>query len=707
MKKILASILCICLTSCGGDKEAEMPTAKKVPTEIKLDHGGVINDDYAWMHDANWPGPVKDQKIMDHLRAENAYIDSFFADVKENTDKLFEEIKGRIKLADVTVPVKKDDYYYYSRIEENMSYPVYCRKKGNMEANEEIILDLNELASNQKYMDVGAISVSHDHRYLAFAVNFTGDEKYTIKVLDLQHQQSVPDTIENTKGDIVWHKDIPGFFYAPMDSSMRCFDVNFHKLGTQNSEDQNIYHEKDHRFFVSLGQTNSREYLVIDSSTPSENESYIVPLGGDNFALQLVKERRDGITYSTEHNGNHIYILTNDQGPNFRLARSHINDLDEALWKNYIPIDDDRYLSSFDVTRDYFILNYKVKGLPQIKVLNIKDSTAKIVKFPDESFTAYGYSTNFDENDIRIDYSSLIRPRITYAYNFSNATKSILKEKEVLGDYNHENYQVKRLWAKNDDVKVPISLFYKKDKFKADGTNPLYLTGYGSYGIAYPPRFRSDFISLADRGFVVAIAHVRGGDDLGYKWYEDAKLLDKKNTFEDFIASAEHLVEEGYTSSGNIAIQGGSAGGMLVGVAMNMRPELFKAVIANSPSIDTLGKLLDSKIMGTPYHYRELGNPEEKEYFDYIASYSPYENVRAANYPNVYTNIGTSDPRVPYSGALKWASKLREHNKDKKSVILVRSDINAGHFGASDRFKALREYAEQYMFLFKTFGIEK
>lgn len=705
MKKILALVLCSLLASCGGKDEASEPKAKKIPTTINLENGAKLKDNYAWMHDKNWPGPIKDQMVMDHLKSEEAYIDVYFKDTQEQQNQLFEELKGRIKLADVSVPVQRDDYFYYTRTEEEESYPIYCRKKGSLDAEEEVILNVNDLANGQKYVSVGAISISHDHRFMAYSVNFNGDEKYTIKVVDLENQQSIPDTIENTKGNIVWHKTLGGFFYAPTDPSMRCFDVNFHKLGTSPKEDTNIFHEKDHRFFVSIGKTNSREYLVIDTSTPSENESYILPLSSEEMKPILVKEKRENVTYSTEHNGEHIYILTNDLGPNFRLARSHIRDLEESIWKNYIPVDEDKYLSSFDVTEDYFILNYKVNGLPQIKILNIKDASAKVVSFPDEAFTAYGYSTNYANNDIRIDYSSLIRPKITYAYNFSNATKSILKEKEVFGGYDHQNYMVKRLWAPNGEINVPISLFYRKDKFEQNGGNPLYMTAYGSYGMGYPPYFRSDFVSLADRGFVVAIAHVRGGDDLGYKWYEDAKLLDKKNTFEDFIACSNYLISEKYTSEGNIAIQGGSAGGMLVGAAINMKPELFKAAIANSPSVDVLGKLLDSNLMGTPYHYRELGNPEEREYFDYIASYSPYENVKDAKYPNIYTNIGIYDPRVPYSGALKWAAKLREHNKGK-NVILVRSDLDAGHFGASDRFKALREIAEQYMFLFKVFGIK-
>lgn len=702
MLRIFSIIFCLLLASCGGDK-GKAPKATKLLHETKLANGEVLQDYYHWMRDANWPKEVSDKKILDHLNAENKYLDDYFADQKENKEKLFEEMKGRIKLADISAPIKRDNYFYYTRTEEDKSYPIYCRKEGSMDSEEEILLNVNELSKGHEYTQLGSFSVSEDHNLLAYSVDFSGGEKYEIKVLDLRTREYLPDHIENVIGSIIWHKEKHGFFYLPRSEDMRIHNVKYHELGTEVNHDKIIYHEKDQKFSVGIGKSSSREYLLIYAGTASECEYRILPLKSDEMKPILIQERMPNVIYSIEHNGNFIYKLTNEFGSNMSISRVALNDIQDNIWRTYIPVDDKKYLESFDVTEDHMMLNYKVSGLPLIKILHIKDAIARIVKFPDEAYTAYAYTTNYEEDDLRIDYSSLNRASIVYKYDFDHGKLEVLKEKEVLGGYNPDDYEVKRLMANNGDIMIPISLIYRRDMFKDDGSNPLLLYGYGSYGIAVPPSFRTQYVSLLDRGFVFAIAHIRGGDDLGYSWYESAKLLSKKNTFEDFIACAKHLVDEKYTIKGNITISGGSAGGMLVGAAMNMEPELFKAVIASSPSVDVLTNMLDKDLLGTPFHYTELGNPEDKEYFDYIKSYSPYHNISKKYYPYVYADIGISDPRVPYYSAAKWVAKLRAHSKSGNPVFL-RVNMGSGHFGASDRFEWLKEYAEQFVFVLDAYG---
>lgn len=707
MRKFFSICLVFVLASCGNndDKGFTPPKAAKVLHETKLSNGAILQDYYHWMRDKAWPKGVHDKKILAHLKAENDYVDTYFKDQKDNKTKLYEEMKARIKLADISAPIKRDDYYYYTRTEADSSYPIYCRKQGSLEAPEEIILDVNELAKGQKYTIVGSIAVSEDHNLLAYSVDFTGQEKYKLRILDLRNYQYLPDEIDNVTATIIWHREKEGFFYVPKNEKLRTDCVKFHALGSDVPNDKVVYKEKDDMFGVSIGRTSSREYLIVYSGTASENELQIVPLKGDDFSPQLVKARQNGVIYSIQHNADYIYALTNEFGSNMSIIRSNLQQMEDNIWRTYIPLDEEKYLEDFDMTEDHMMLNYKASGLPLIKILHVKDAIAKIVKFPDASYVANAYTTNFDEDDIRVNYSSLNRSGITYSYDFDHARLVILKEREVLGSYNSEDYEVKRIWAKNDAVEIPISLIYKKDKFKEDGSNPVYLYGYGSYGLAVPPSFYTQYVSLLDRGFIFAIAHIRGGDDLGYGWYEDAKLLKKKNSFNDFIACAEYLIDQKYTSKGKIAISGGSAGGMLVGASMNMRPDLFQAVVASSPSVDVLNKMLNKNLMGTPYHYKELGNPEEKEYLDYIKSYSPYENVKKAEYPAIWASVGVSDPRVPYDGAAKWIAKIRAHNQSKNPAFL-KVNMGSGHFGSSDRFEWLKEYAEQFIFVLDVFDIK-
>jgi oligopeptidase B len=693
------------LTSCGKKNDLpDAPKPVKIAHETKLEWGAVQIDNYAWMRDKDWPSSVKDSKILDHLEAENKYAEEFFLKENDAKEKLFTELKSRIKLTDQTVYTKRDDYFYYTRTEENKAYPIYCRKNGSMDAEEEIILDVNQIAEGKKFAEVEIVSVSPDHKLLAYSVDFTGEEKYMVKVLNLENKEYLPDLISDTKGGIIWHEKLSGFFYVLTNEEMRCDKVMFHELGSDVSKDKTILQENDKFYYLHLGMTNSREFAVIESATHGDTESYIISLKNEDISPTLVKARQLNIKYEVEHNGDYIYLHINDTGPNMRLVRCNIRDLANNIWKEYIPQDNQKYLKNIRITANYLILNYRYEGLPLIKILHLYDSVAKIVTLQDSIYNAEAYSTNFVEDDLRVNYSSLVKPDTIYSYDFNNGRLTALKEREVPG-YKSTDYQVERVWTQHQGVSIPISLYYKKSLLKKDGSNPLYLYGYGAYGIAIPPKFNVASLSLVDRGFIFAIAHVRGGDDLGYRWYEGARLLSKKKTFEDFIACAEFLVEEKYTKPQNIVISGGSAGGLLVTASANMRQDLFKAVIATHPSVDILNSLLDERLHLTPTGYKEYGNPHEKDYYDYIKSYSPYDNIGKHNYPNIFVLNGLLDPRVGYWEAAKYVAKIREL-KTNDSIILLKTNMEAGHFGSSDRFEHMKEYAEQYAFIFKIFGIK-
>lgn len=699
-------LICLFLLTSCGKKEGEVPAPKATKIDHETKVGDLaIHDNYFWMRDQNWPQEVTSDAILAHLQDENKYTEHFFNDLGDVKDKFFNEIKGRIQLADQSAYVKIDNYYYYTRTEEEKGYSIYCRRFGSMEAPEEIILDVNKLAEGKKFTKVAAVSIDPTHSKLAYNVDFSGDEKYVIRVFDLEKGEYLSDSIEDVAGDIIWHRNLPGFFYTPVNKDLRMDTVMYHEVGSSNDTNKIIFEEKDPKYHVGITQSASKKYLFIDASGLSDSEISLLSLEDINLTKQLVQARKKDIQYSVEHNGDYLYMLTNDIGSNFRITRSAIKDIADNHWAEYMPLDKERSLIDFDITEDYLILNYKVKGLPLVKVLHLKDGKAQIVNFTDEAYTAQGFSTNFVENDIRVQYSSLARPNTTYTYDFDKNKLNILKEQNIPSGHNPSDYEVKRIWANNNDVKVPVTLVYKKSLFKNDGSNPLYLYGYGSYGHATEPAFRSSIVSLLDRGFVYAIAHVRGGDDLGYQWYLDAKLLTKQNTFNDFIACAETLVAEKYTSQGNIVIMGGSAGGLLVGAAVNMKPELFKVVVAHVPFVDALNTMLDATLPLTPGEYNEWGNPQEKEYFDYIKSYSPYDNVAEKEYPHIFATAGLNDPRVGYWEAAKWVAKLREMKKDD-NVVILKTNLDAGHQGSSDRFDYIKEIAEEFAFISKVFGID-
>ncbi|WP_323738131.1 S9 family peptidase [Candidatus Trichorickettsia mobilis] len=675
------------------------PQTEKIVHSFTI-HNQTINDEYEWLRDKNWP-MVEDPKILQHLTNENNYFEQFFADTKSQKEQIFEELKARIKLDDQSPYIKRDNYYYYTRTEADKEYPIYCRKIGNMEATEEVLLDVNKLAANKKFTKISALSISPDHKLMAYAADFSGDERYTIYVYDLINKKYLADEINNTLGDIVWHEHIPGFFYTPTNENWRCDTVMFHMLGDKQT-DKIILHEPNSLYNVNVGKSASRQYIVIDVGGHDSNEAYVLLMSDQNFTPMLVKARQDGIFYDLEHHGNYFYIKTNEQAKKFRIARIAIDDFTNNNWEDYITEEQEQYLTDFDITQNYLILNYSILGLPLIKIQDLNTLQLKTIHFPDQAYTATAGSTNFDEDDLRVTYSSLARPNTTYKYDFLQDSLSILKVQEIPSGFNPDEYTVERIFADTDNVKVPITLFYKKSLFKKDGSNPLYLYGYGSYGYSVPLVFRNAAVSMVNRGFVFAIAHIRGGDELGHDWYEAAKFLNKTRTFNDFIASTKKLIAEKYTSMGNIAICGGSAGGLLIGAVLNQAPELFKAAIAHVPFVDVLNTMLDESLPLTPGEFKEWGNPKELEYFNYIKSYSPYDNIKAQNYPTIMVTAGLSDPRVGYWEAAKWVARLRATKTDD-NLIVLKTNMEAGHVGASGRFDYLKETADDLVFMFKVF----
>jgi oligopeptidase B len=681
------------------------PIAKQIPHTVNL-HGTTIEDNYAWLRAKGWPDKITDREVLDYLEAENKYYNNFMEPLADNKHSLFEELKGRIKLTDQSIYIKKDQYYYYTRTEENKNYTIYCRKKNSIEAKEEVLLDVNKIAEGKKFTTIGAFSISPDHRLMAYSVDFTGGEKYKIQIVDLESQEFLTDEIEDTIGDIVWHENQSGFFYIPTDEKWRHDKVKFHQLGTDNHSDKIIIHEKDPLYNVSVGKSSSKEYIFIDVGGHDSNEMYFIHMQDSNMTPTLIIDRKDNIQYSVDHNGNYFYRHTNDKAKNFHILRAKTKDYNrQSNWEIYIEEDKEKYLSSFDLTRDFILINYQVRGLAEAVVQRLDDGLRKTINFPESAYIAAIFSTNFTENDIKINYSSLARPSTIYNYDFAANTLYAIKIQEIPSGFNPEEYQVERLFINSEGAEVPVSLFYKKSLFKKDGSNPLYLYGYGSYGISVPPAFRNSAVSLANRGFVFAIAHIRGGSDLGHQWYEAAKFLNKKRTFTDFIAAAEGIIKQKYTSKGNIVIDGRSAGGMLIGNVINQRPDLFKAAIAHVPFVDVLNTMLDENLPLTPGEYKEWGNPKEKEYFEYMKSYSPYDNVSKQNYPHLLVTAGLSDPRVGYWEAAKWVAKLRKNNVGN-NFIIYKTNMDYGHRGASGRFDYLKEAAEDLIFVLNIFDIK-
>ena len=675
------------------------PVAKIIPENLEI-HGDVRVDNYFWLRERENP------QVIEYIKAENAYTDSVMSNTKALQETLFDEIKGRIKQDDASVPYKLDDFYYYSRFEEGQDYPLYCRKKGALSSAEEIMLDVNQMAIGHDFISVRGRTVSWEQDLLAFAVDTLGRRIYSIQFKDLTTGEILPDVIPAVTGNMAWANDNKTLFYTKQDSNtLRSFQIYKHTIGTESENDELVFEEKDETFSCSVWRTKSKDYIMIGSyQTLSSEIRYIdATKVDDKFKVFLPREKDH--EYAIDHFKNHFYIRTNQEAKNFRLMKTPVTKTGKDHWQEIIQHREDVFLSGFSIFRDQLVLSERKNGLTQIHILNWDGNNEHYLEFVEPAYLAY-LSTNLDFNTatLRYGYTSMTRPNSVYDYDMQTREKKLLKQDEILGDFTSDNYVTERHYAKaRDGVEVPISIVYRKDMKNAN-PSPLMLYAYGSYGYSMDATFSASRLSLLDRGFIYAIAHVRGGQELGRHWYEEGKLLKKKNTFTDFIDCAEYLVQERYTSPDRLFCKGGSAGGLLVGAVINMAPDLFQGAVADVPFVDVVTTMLDETIPLTTGEYDEWGNPNDEGYYRYILSYSPYDNVEAKEYPNLLVTTSMNDSQVQYWEPVKWVAKLRSLKKDQ-NMLIIKTEMEAGHGGLSGRFKKYKQTAFEYAFLLTHSGI--
>ena len=638
-----------------------------------------------------------DPDVIRYLEAENRYTEEALASTKSLQDGLYHEILGRIQETDVSVPVRRGDLFYYTRTEEGKAYSIQCRKLGSLDAPEQILFDANVLAEGQKYFRLGNFSVSPDHRLLAYSIDLEGDESYTIYVKNLETGELLPDRIENTYYTLEWANDNRTFFYTVLDETKRPYRAFRHELGA--ASDALVYQEDDGRFNLGVRKTRSRRFIFIELSSPLTSELLYLEASDPRGEFRMVLPRRQGVEYDASHHGEYFYIRTNDAAKNFRLMRALVSNPSSENWREVIPARADVTMEGVDSFQDHLVIYEREKGLEKICIRDGSGAFSHYIDFPEPVYTvAASGNVEYKTDLLRFNYTSLVTPLSVFDYNVRTRERELKKQYEVRGGYDASQYRSERIFAKAaDGVEVPISLVYRKG-FESNGTSPLLLYGYGAYGHSIDPRFSSDRLSLLNRGVVFAIAHIRGGAELGEEWHDHGKLREKKNTFTDFIACAEHLTSARYTSSDRLAIMGGSAGGLLMGAVLNMRPELFHVAIAKVPFVDTLNTMLDPTLPLTMSEYEEWGNPEDKQYYDYIRSYSPYDNVAPCKYPTMLVTAGLNDPRVSYWEPAKWVAKLRAL-KDDSNLLLLKTNLESGHFGPSGRYEGIKETAFDYAFL--------
>lgn len=683
----------------------EAPKAKIIPTKRTI-NGVDLEDNYAWLRDKENPEVIK------YLEDENKYTEAYMGDTSDFQESLFEELKGRIKETDQTYPVTRDGYLYYTRTEKGKNYPIYCRKRGNMEAEEQVYLDCNQLAEGLEYFRLGGMSLSPDQRFLAYSTDVTGYEIYTIEIKDLQSGQKLADKIENVAGDVLWTPNGDFLIYDLLDDIHRPFAVYYHKVGGENSEDKLIYQDDDNQFFVSFSKSRDKKYFYISSTSQNSNETRYARFAQNTSnspfesELEVFMARRDKIEYNISHHEGDFYITTNENAVNFEVFKTKVESPEREKWETVIPHNINVQNLGVSSFKSHLVFLQRKGGFIHMEVRDLEKGETWPIKFPEDIYSVWtGANPEYESKVLRLHFSSPITPSITYDYDIEKRELLLRKQEEVKG-YEPKNYVTFRKYATaKDGTRVPLSIAHHKD-LKYDGQNPTLLYGYGSYGYSIDPGFATNMLSLLERGMIFVIAHIRGGGEMGKPWYEDGKFLHKKNTFEDFISAAEYLVSERLTNSGKLAIMGGSAGGLLMGAVVNMRPDLFKVVVARVPFVDVINTMLDPSIPLTTAEYKEWGNPNEKDFFDYMLSYSPYNNVEAKNYPSMLVTAGLNDPRVHYWEPSKWVAKLRNLKTDN-NILLLKTNMGAGHGGASGRYDSLKETAFIYTFILKELGILK
>lgn len=700
-KTFLISLSCIIFaTACKNENQENLestytpPTADKKETVLEK-HGDIRVDNYFWMNERDHP------EVIDYLERENAYFDKMMAHTVGLQENLFQEIKSRIKEDDESVPYKYNGYWYITRYETGKDYPVYTRKKESLNAAEEILFNVNEWAEGHSYYRLTGVNVSPDNTLAAFGVDTVSRRKYTLRIKNLVTGELLPEVIPTTTGSSVWANDNKTLYYTRIDDqTLRSNKIYKHVLGTDPAQDEVVFEETDETFSTFIYKTKSRKYLVIGSISTLTTEYRILEADKPNAAFRIFQPRERGLEYSISHFGNHFYILTNkDNATNFKLMKTPVSQTNKGHWEDLVPHRDDVLLENIEIFKNYMVLEERSNGLNKIRIISWDGKQDDYLPFESETYTAWG-STNvdFDTDWFRYNYTSLSTPTSTIEFNMKTREQKILKEQEVLGgSFDKNNYEEKRIWAPADDgTLIPVSMVYKKG-MQQNGKNPVLQYGYGSYGSTVDPTFSVSRLSLLDRGFIFAIAHIRGGEYLGRPWYEDGKLLNKKNTFTDFVAVSRHLIKEKYTSPEHLYAQGGSAGGLLMGAVLNIAPELYNGVIAEVPFVDVVTTMLDESIPLTTSEYDEWGNPNDSTYYAYMKSYSPYDNVEAKAYPNLMVTTGYHDSQVQYWEPAKWVAKLRELKTDNHK-LLFHTNMDAGHSGSSARFESIKETAREYAF---------
>ena len=693
---------------CGGGEKAgtaveaiKPPVAKIIPKELTA-HENTRIDNYYWLNERDNP------EVVAYLEAENAYKDTMLAHTKDFQDKLYNEIVGRIKQTDMSVPYKDQGYFHYTRYEEAYEYPIYCRKKGSLDAEEQIILDVNEMAKGHDFFNVAGYSTSSDNNLIAYGVDAISRRLYTLYFMDLTTGKVLEDKILNTSGRAAWANDNKTVFYALKDiSTLRPYKIMKHVLGTDVSEDKVIYTEEDETFNIFVFKTKSKKFLMIASVQTLSTEFKYLDADRPDGDFQIIQPRERDLEYRVDHFQDKFYILTNWDAKNFRLMETPVDKTSKENWTEVIPHREDVLLQELEIFKNHLVLGERKNGLTQIHIIKWSDMSEHYLDFGEEAYVVYmSMNPDFDTDLLRYNYTSLTTPRSVFDYDMVSGEKKLLKQQEVVGDFDPGNYVTERHFTTaRDGTKVPISLVYRKGLEK-DGDNPLLLYGYGSYGASMDPVFSSDRLSLLDRGFVFAIPHIRGGSEMGRYWYEEGKLLKKKNTFYDFIDCGEYLVEQKFTTPEKMFAMGGSAGGLLMGAVVNIRPDLWKGVIADVPYVDVITTMLDTSIPLTTGEFDEWGNPQNKEYYDYMLSYSPYDQVEAKDYPAMLVTTGYHDSQVQYFEPAKWVAKLRSMKTDDNPLIF-HINMEAGHGGVSGRFKQYRETALVYAFMLDLVGIKE
>jgi oligopeptidase B len=684
-------------TPVDSSAPAAPPVAKKVHTENHI-NGGTLVDDYRWLREKSNP------EVAQYLEAENAYADSVMKPTEGLQKKLYDEMISHLKETDVSVPYREGGYIYYWRWEAGKQYQIHARKKGP-DAPEQITLDINELAKDQKFMALAVYEVSDDGNLLAYSTDNTGFRQYRMHVRDLRTGRDLPDTAEKT-GSIAWANDNQTLFYTVEDPAKRQYRLYRHKLGTDSKNDGLIYEEKDERFEVSVWKSRSNKFLFMSLESHTTSEVRYLDAATPAGEWKTIAPRQQDIEYYADHLGDQFYIRTNDKGRTFRLVSAPISDPGKKNWKEIVPVRPEVMLSGFEPFQDFYVMAERENGLPQLTVVTLATGAKKRITYPEPIYTASPQiNREFKTKTFRYAYQSLITPPSVFDYDVEKHTSTLLKQNEVPGGYEPARYNSERVWAvARDGTKVPISVVYRKDLKKPDGSNPLYVYAYGSYGFSLSPTFSSTRLSLLDRGVVMAYAQIRGGGDLGKPWHDAGRMMNKMNTFTDFIDSTEYLVANKYGSRDKIAIEGGSAGGLLMGAVTNLRPDLFKVVISHVPFVDVMNTMLDASLPLTVGEYEEWGNPNEKPAYDYMVKYSPYDNLKKAAYPAILVKTSFNDSQVMYWEPAKYVAKLRTLKTDPH-VLLLKTNMAAGHGGSSGRYDRYKEIAFDYAFLLTQLGI--